>query len=113
MDLKNLVIDWNASIHNCQDAEKSLVATNVKPVYEYENKRKTEKIVGYSITLVDFLNEFEKYQVRIDGQEKPLIIPEGNYIPVYLRNLTGKLYTDFASGEVKVSLRADAVELLG
>lgn len=114
MDLTKIgqFVNWNAFLHNSTDPEKSLVATDVKPVYEFKEKKKTQNVIAFMITAVDFSNSFEKYLVRIDVTEKPLNIPDGGYVSIYLQNLTGKFYMDFANGETKVALRATGVEVL-
>lgn len=113
MTLENLVIDWDASLHNLKD-DSGLIAVGIKEAYEYNGSQRTSRVIGYSVEVVDTMNRFEKTSVKIIGStEKPFEIGDNDdYLSVFFVGLKGKVYMDYSSHSVRFSLTADRVQVL-
>lgn len=112
MTLENLVIDWDASLHNTKE-NSGLIAVGIKETYEYNGSQRTNRIVGYSVEVVDTMNRFEKTSVKVGVTEKPFEVDNNDeYLNVFFVNLKGKAYMDYNSHSVKFSLTADRVQVL-
>jgi hypothetical protein len=110
MKLDSLVIDWDSSLHN-NKSESGLVAIGVKEAYEYNGSKRTERVIGYNIEVVDTFNRFEKTVIRVPN--KPFDIKDDdNYLNVYFSGLRGKAYMEYSTNTVKFSVCADNVEIL-
>lgn len=72
------------------DTEKTLgsnfMLVDVVPVYEYQNKQKTDKISGYRYVVALPEHAFEKIGVKIEGQQL-LEKPDKEYPLVEFENL--------------------------
>lgn len=113
MTLGDLVIDWNASLHN-YEKDSGLVAVRIKEAYEYDGSRRTDRIIGYSVEVADTYNRFEKTTVKVLGiTKKPFEISDDDmYLNVFFVGLKGKVYMDYSTGSVKFSFTADGVQVL-
>lgn len=112
MRLDDLVIDWNASLHNNKSGS-GLIAVGIKDTYKYDGNRRTDEIIGYTIDVVDTMNRFEKTSIKVLGlSQKPFEVEKDEYVRIYFKGLTGKVYTDFSTNVVKFSISADDVEIL-
>lgn len=117
MELSDIVINWDESIHNTK--EGTLIAVELKDIYQFDKntKRFTDRIIGYTVVVVDCLNAFSKSSIRIETNERPSSkiqagIDTKDYCSVFFHGLGGKVYKDFSSGEVRFSITAKSVEVL-
>lgn len=114
MTLECLKVDWNASLSN-YEKNSGLLAVGITEAYEYSGSKRTNRVIGYYIDVVDTLNKFEKTKVKITGLiEKPFEIDENDdkYLNVYFTGLQGRVYVDYATNTVKFSITADNVKVL-
>ena len=112
MQLENIAINWDESLHNSRDRKKNgIIAIESKEQYDYQNNHKTDKVKGISVTVVDLFNKFEKTVVKVSGITKPLDIKDNSkYMHVYFSNLQGKVYQ--INNSINFSITADNVEFL-
>lgn len=111
MTLENLVIDANATLHN-NKTDSGLIAVGIKECYEYNGSKRTDKVQGYAVEVVDSFNRFEKSIIKVLGlAQKPFEIKD-EYLSVYFENLKIKPYVDYSSNSVKFSITASSVVLL-
>lgn len=85
----------------------SMLLVDIVPTYEYQNKQRTEKVVGYRYVVALPSMGLEKLGIKIDG-EKRLEKPEG-YSEVKFENLEIGLYE--AQGHVNVTAKASGIHL--
>ena len=78
-----------------------------KEVYSYENGKPTNQLqaIGYPVISTKLL---EKLTIKVK-ELKPSIEFHGKPIPVALTNVDAKLWQDFNSNEIKVSVTADSI----
>lgn len=111
MTLENLIIDSNATLHNSK-TDSGLIAVAIKEYYEYDGSKRTDKIQGYAVEVVDSFNRFEKSVIKLPGlSQKPFEIQD-EYLSVYFKGLNIKPYVDYSSNTVKFSITANDVEVL-
>ena len=84
MKMSDIVIDAQKTL-----GEKKLLI-NVSPSYKYENNIRTESVDGFKYEIVLPEKEFEKINVKIEGNQK-IESPEG-YTPVEFDGLELKHY---------------------
>lgn len=93
-----------------------VLLTNLTAVYEYdrENKKWTDKQIGFSYEVVLPGGNYEKINVKVPGSKMPGIKPEDlkEAVPVTFANFSAKFYRDFRSGEYRLTASADSVILL-
>lgn len=53
----------------------AFILIKVEPDYQYEDNKRTDKIIGWKYEVVDTVN-FDKIKVKIKGQKNPLITDE-------------------------------------
>lgn len=113
MTVESLKIDWDECLHN-NDKNSGLIAIGVKEVYEYSGSKRTNRVIGYAIEVVDTLNKFEKTSVKVMGlTKKPFEIGDNDeYLNVYFVGLQGRAYMDYATNTVKFSVTAEDVRIL-
>lgn len=112
MTVENLVVDWNLSLHNAKQGG-ALIAVGIREAYEYVGSRRTDRITGYYVEVVDTLNRFEKTEVKVMTAEKPFEITDsGEYLSVFFVGLKGKLFMDYNTKSVRFSVTADSVQIL-
>lgn len=117
MEIQDLYVDWNKTLHNTKDG--TLIAVGIKDIFEFDKikKRFTENVIGFNLTVVDSLNAFSKSNIRIEtNEEAPYEIQEAiesqEYCSVFLHGLRGRIYKDFSNNEIKFAISADAVEVI-
>lgn len=80
-----------------------------KEIYGYENGKRTDtfEMIGYPIISTKL---WEKMTVKIK-EKTPSVEFTGQPIPVTLKNVDAKLWQDFNSNELKISVIADGIIL--
>lgn len=56
----------------CIFKEDVFLLLQIAPLYEFENEKRTDKVIGYTYECVDIL-DFEKVKIKIKGQDAPLM----------------------------------------
>ncbi len=84
--------------------------TGVKPVFEYVNDQKTDKVVGHKYTVVLPQKQFAQLDVKIDGEQR-IALDREQYLNVKFENLVVKLYYD-RNKNVQMTARADNVSVV-
>lgn len=103
MRVSDLVIDAHASVG------KTLLLTDITPVYDYKNNHKTETIIGHRYHVAMMERSLEKIAVKIEGQ-KLLEIPDDDYLEVEFQGLELSVYT--MNGQTQVSARATGISVV-
>lgn len=112
MILENLCIDWNSSLHN-DEKDSGLIAVGIKEAYEYNGNKRTDRVIGFTIEVVDTMGRFEKSSIKVLGRtDQPFKIQENDYLNVFFVNLKGRIYIDYNTNTVKFSITADDVRVL-
>lgn len=94
---------------------------DIRELFEYENGQRTDRLAGYTYEVVDTFS-FDKVNIKIKGQTKPLMMPEqlaklredGERIFVEFINGYDKLYNRNFNGQwtLEDSFSADDVRLV-
>lgn len=104
MRMSDLKIDWSSTLHNDDGA---LACYGVEENYVYKDHKKTNETDGWKVLVVDTMNSFEKWTVKVPGEVKPSF-SESYPVPVRFNGLNGTAY--LIAGELKASLFASSVE---
>ena len=105
--------DFSIGLNEVLPNEK-FVVKQVSPVYDYEDKKKTDRVIGYRYKLVD-PELFETFDVKIEGTT-PVVTNEmvadwDNRVYIALENAIIKPY-EIKYGKVKYSIIADSIKVL-
>lgn len=106
MRASDLVIDWEDSLG------ENLLATDVKESWQYVDGKKTERLAGWSIECACPRMRLDKVVVKVLSKNKPFEIVNGDPVSVKFSGLSGKVYVDFRSGQLKESITAESVTVL-
>lgn len=81
-----------------------------KEVFRYVDGKKTEELeaIGYPVISTKL---WEKFVVKVN-EKTPSVTFEKKPIPVIFTNIDAKLWQDFKSNDIKVSVTADSIEPL-
>lgn len=85
-----------------------------RPVKEFKDGKSTEKIVGYSYTIVCPSNKYEQFQLKVE-QPQPLLTPEeleakGGTVKVKVKGFEGRFYQN-AEKQIIFTAKATAIEV--
>lgn len=86
---------------------KSLLLTEVKPVYEYRNNKRTDNLIGYRYIVAMPDHGLDKISVKIEG-EKLMETPD-NYTEVMFEEL--ELFVYLMNGRLEIGARAAGISL--
>lgn len=105
--------DFYVGLNEVLPSEKFIVK-QVSPVYDYEEKKKTDRVIAYRYKLVD-PELFETFDVKVEGN-KPIVTNEmvadwDNRVYIALENAIIKPY-EMKYGKVKFSIVADSIKVL-
>lgn len=106
MRASDLLINWSDTLGD------SLLATNIRETWEYVDGKKTERLVGWSIECACPRMRLDKVVVKVHVKNKPFDIVDGEPLSVEFSGLSGKVYVDFRSGQLKESITAESVTVL-
>lgn len=106
MRATELVIDWEKTLGS------NLLATDVREAWQYVDGKKTEKLAGWAIECASPRMRLDKVVVKVLSRNKPFEIVEGDPVSVKFSGLSGKVYFDFRSGQLKESITATSVTVL-
>lgn len=105
--------DFNIGLNEVLPNENFIVK-QVSPVYDYENKKKTDRVIAYRYKLVD-PELFETFDVKVEGDKavvtNEMVADRENRIYVALENAIIKPY-EMKYGAVKFSIVADSIKVL-
>lgn len=107
MTLNDLKIDMEETIGKDLD----LIAPS-RLAYAYEDGKKTDKLDGVSYTVLCPKLSWEKLVIKVK-ETTPSIEFTGQPIKVSFSNLTGKAWMDYKKGEIKLSIVADSIQVVG
>ena len=91
-------------------AELSLV-TEPRLVKLYVDKKPTDTIDGVVYTVISPALVYEKLTIKVK-ETAPSVEFTGRPIRVHFTNLDGKVWQDFRTNEIKLSLTADSIEIV-
>ncbi len=103
----------------CIFKEDAFLLLQITPLYEFENEKRTDKIIGYIYECVDTL-DFEKVKIKIKGQDAPLMENEklqelrenGEKIAVEFINGVDLIYWSPKTKSLEDSFSAEDVRLV-
>lgn len=107
MKLNDLVIDYDSSL-----AGTNYIVDEPKVYEGYKEGVKTGP-EGIIYTVMSEGLNFDKVNIKVAGSLVPITRYEGKPIPVEFDNLDGKVWQDFKTHEIKISLTAKAIHLVG
>lgn len=84
----------------------NLMLTGVRPVYDYKEGERTDKIIGFKYEVACPKHSLEKITVKIQGEQQ-LEFNEGNFPIVEFRGLQIRAYV--IGGDVRLSATADKI----
>ena len=99
--------------------KRTYVILKVQPIFDYQDGKKTETIIGYSYTCVD-MSDYDRYLIKIKGQTIPLMTNEelqqhrtnGDKILVEFKNLAVYLFYNEKEKVYQDSFSADAISFV-
>lgn len=100
LNIGNLTID-NRSLGD------GMLLTDVKPVYEYLDNKRTEKINGYAYTVALTAHKYADLTVKISG-DKQLELT-GDSMPVHFDGLKVRAYQSYRDGEIYLTASAESI----
>lgn len=106
MRASDLVIEWENTLG------ENLLATDVREAWQYVDGKKTERLAGWSIECASPRMRLDKIVVKVLSRNKPFEIVDGEPVSVKFSGLSGKVYVDFRSGQLKESITAESVIVL-
>ena len=90
---------------------KKMNLVGVEPFYTYEAGKKTDKIGGYKYTTVLLDKNYEKIDVKIEGNR--LIEEQEKYdIPIKFIGLEVGFYQDFTTKNLYLKATAKSIEIV-
>lgn len=101
MDIKDIKIDIVKTFGNC------MLVENPKEKYAYEEGKKTDKLEAISYPIIS-TKTWDKFMAHVK-EKTPSLEYNGNPIPVTFTNAEAKLWQDFRTNEIKVSISADSI----
>ena len=104
MELSEIKVDIKRTL-----GELLVVGTS-KPVPVYVDGKPTDEIAAQLYPVLS-TQTWKQYNAKV-AEKKPSIEYSGQPIPVNLINLDAKLWQDYKSKEVRMSISADAIELV-
>ena len=102
LKLGDLVIDAKASLGG------KYWLTDVAPVYEYKDNKRTDTVTGYKYTVCLPERGLEKIAVKIENK-KLLDKPENGYVEVNFQNL--EVFVFWMNKEPQISAKASNIVL--
>ena len=88
---------------------------SISPLFEFENNKRTEKQIGYTLTVLEEKN-FNKFTVKIETLKEIItneeISSSKNPIYVTFKNFVGRFYFSQRSGQFELTCKSDAVEII-
>lgn len=109
INISNLVVDLEETTGNIR-AELSLVA-EPRLAKLYVDKKPTDKIDGVVYIVISPSLEYDKISIKVK-ETTPSVEFTGKPVRVHFTNLDGKLWQDFHTNEIKISLTADSIEVV-
>lgn len=89
--------------------------TEVRPVKEYQEGKPTEKILGYSYTVVCPANKFEAFIIKVEQQQPAITHQElesrGGTVKAKVKGFQGKFYQN-KNKEILFTARATEMEIV-
>ncbi len=86
---------------------EEMLLTDVKPVYEYQDQKRTDKLIGYAYTVALAAHKYADLTVKISGEKQ--IELAGDSMPVHFDGLKVHAYKSYRDGEVYFSATADKI----
>lgn len=103
IDIRDIKVDVSSFGDN-------FILTDVFPVYEYKNDKRTDRLEGYRYIVAIPKMKFEKIGVKIESDEPLIDLNDDNDgMMVTFENLEIGLYQDFRTKAVGVSAVADSI----
>ena len=106
MRATELVIDWEKTLGS------NLLATDLREAWQYVDGKKTERLAGWSVEVASPKMMLDKVVVKVLSQNKPFEIVEGDPVSVKFSGLSGKVYVEFRTGQLKAIITAESVTVL-
>jgi hypothetical protein len=103
MNVQDLVITISASFG------KKMFCVAVRPVNEFIDGKRQDKIVGYRYTVVLQDKKFDRIDVRVDGPQT-LEVGEHDVIPVTFTDMAVCVY--MMNGKMQFSVKASAINVV-
>lgn len=93
-----------------------ILIINVREVLEYKDGIKTDKIIGFSYTVVCTSNKFEQFNIKVE-QAQPVITPEeieakGGSVKAKVKGFEGRFYKQNGSNNILFTAKATGIEVL-
>jgi hypothetical protein len=111
------MISINQIVINLQQVAKGdqLILVGVKPTKEFKDGKQTERIIGYSYSVVFPQNRYEAAVIKVD-ETKPVITQEeleakGGSVKVKIKNFEGRFYQN-SNKDVLFTAKAAGIEVL-
>lgn len=109
INVSNLVVDLEETTGNIR-AELSLVAP-ARLSKLYVDKKPTDTIDGVVYTVISPSLAYDKLSIKVK-ETIPSVEFTGKPVRVHFNNLDGKIWQDFHTNEIKMSLTADSIEIV-
>lgn len=103
--MKYLVVDWEATLG------REVLLLKAEDTFAWANGKKTETKVGITVTVLCTDCLYEKEKIKLDLMKLPFELPD-DPMPVAFEGLTGKLYLDRQTRNLRCSLSASGIKLL-
>ncbi len=103
-DISQIVVDCEKSF-----GSDFLLIRKPFPNYRYnENNERTQQINGYNYDLLCTKN-YEKMTVKVLNEKQPSVIYNGKAMRVKIEDLSGRLWQNYTTGQINVSLSASKI----
>ena len=86
---------------------EGMLLTDVRPTYEYADKKRTDKVVGYAYTGALTAHKYADLTVKINGDKQ--IDLTGESTPVRFEGLKFRAYKSYRDGEVYLTASAESI----
>lgn len=93
----------------------TVLITDVRPVKEFQDGKQTDKIIGYSYSVVCPANKYEAFSIKIEQQQPAISLDElaakGGTVKAKVKGFEGRFYQN-KSKDVLFTAKATGIEIV-
>ena len=104
------------SLQNVAGGDVALLIEASRPVYAYENNKRTDTIEGYQTTLVAVGNKYKRFCVKTAtpvAKQEQLDAAKDGVLKVRIKGFQGRFYHSSRDDDYILTATAEAIEVLG
>lgn len=104
------------SILSVAGGDVALLIEESRPIYTYENNKRTDTIEGYQTTLVASGNKYKRFSVKTAApvaKQEQLDAAKDGALKVKIKGFHGRFYYSSRENDYVLTATAEAIEVIG